>query len=94
MPGCSCSPRGWWRWPRVRLRLTGSPLDEEWRLRGEGTLDRIRADLQLLESLGADYVPLDTYYDDPEATWHHEHAWKVLATLAESVLDPEHRRLR
>jgi hypothetical protein len=37
---------------------------------------------------------LDTYYGDPEATRHHERAWTMLATLAESVLDLEHQRLR
>jgi hypothetical protein len=80
--------------PRIRLRLTESPLDDERRLPGEGTLEQVRADLQLLESLGAEYVLLDTYYGDPEATRHHERAWNMLATLAESVLDLEHQRLR
>jgi probable F420-dependent oxidoreductase len=80
--------------PRIRLRLTGSPLDDERRLPGEGTLEQVRADLQTLESLGAEYVLLDTYYGDPEATRRHERAWKMLATLAENVLDLEHRRLR
>ena len=80
--------------PRIRLRLTGSPLDEERRLPGEGTLDQVRADLEALESLGAEYLLLDTYYGDPEATRHHERAWNMLATLAEGVLDLEHRGLR
>lgn len=80
--------------PRIRLRLTGSPLDDARRLPGEGTLDQVRGDLQTLESLGSEHVLLDTYYGDPEATRHHERAWSMLATLAESVLDLEHERSR
>ena len=80
--------------PRIRLRLTGSPLDDERRLPGEGTLDQVRADLEALESLGAEYVLLDTYYGDPEATRHYERAWNMLAALAEGVLDLQDRRLR
>jgi probable F420-dependent oxidoreductase len=80
--------------PRIRLRLTGSPLGDERRLPGEGTLEQVRADLEALESLGAEYVLLDTYYGDPEAAKNHERAWSMLATLAESVLDLEHGRLR
>lgn len=80
--------------PRIRLRLTETPVDEDRRLPGEGTLEQVRADLAALESLGAGYVLLDTYYGDPEATRHHEHAWAMLATLAEKILDLEHGRLR
>src|SRR5207245_2360992 len=46
-----------------------------------------RADLEALAELGASAVLLDTYADDPEATRHHETAWRMLATLAEQVLD-------
>jgi probable F420-dependent oxidoreductase len=80
--------------PRIRLRLTGSPLDDERRLPGEGTLNQIRADFEALQALGAEYVLLDTYYGDPEATRHHERTWHMLATLTESVLDLHERRLR
>ena len=52
--------------PRIRLRLTDAPMDEAQRIAGEGTLDQIRADLPALQSLGADYVLLDTYTDDPK----------------------------
>lgn len=78
--------------PRIRLRLTDSPLDER-RLPGEGTLEQVRADLETLEALGAEYVLLDTYYGDPEATRHHELAWDMLATLAASALNLEYGRL-
>jgi probable F420-dependent oxidoreductase len=79
--------------PRIRLRLTAGPLDEE-RLAGEGSLEQVRADLVALDGLGAAYVLLDTYRGDPEETRHPEHAWAMLATLAERVVDLEHQRLR
>jgi probable F420-dependent oxidoreductase len=80
--------------PRIRLRLTESPMDEAQRVAGEGTLDQVRADLAALQSLGADYVLLDTYTDDPEATRHHEVAWRMLTVLAEQVLDLPRQTLR
>ena len=80
--------------PRIRLRLTDRSLDEEGRLAGEGTLEQVRADLAVLQGLGAEYVLLDTYGLDPEETRHPEPAWAMLATLAEQVLDLEHQRLR
>jgi probable F420-dependent oxidoreductase len=80
--------------PRIRLRLTGTPLDDEQRLAGEGTLDQVRADLAALDDLGATYVLLDSYTGDPEATRQHEPAWAMLATLAEQVLDLARERLR
>lgn len=73
--------------PRIRLRLTHTPLPEEQRLAGEGTLDQIWADLRGLQDLGAPYVLLDTFYDDVEATRHSETAWHLYMTLAEQVLD-------
>jgi hypothetical protein len=39
-------------------------------------------------------VLLDTYTDDPEATRHHEPAWRMLAALAERVLDLPRETLR
>ena len=79
--------------PRVRLRITDVPLDDE-RLPGEGSLEQIRSDLKDLESLGAEHVVLETFYGDPEATSHHERSWAMLAKLAEDVLDLERGRLR
>ncbi len=72
--------------PRVRLRITEVPLDHG-RLPGEGWLEQVRSDIEALESLGAEHVVLDTFYGDPGATRHHERAWAMLATLAESVVD-------
>jgi probable F420-dependent oxidoreductase len=79
--------------PRVRLRITDAPLDDG-RLPGEGSLEQVRSDLEVLESLGAEHVVLDTFYGDPGATRPPERAWAMLATLAESVVDLERRRLR
>jgi probable F420-dependent oxidoreductase len=64
--------------PRVRLRLTESPLDEEQRLPGEGTLEQVRSDLETLGSLGAERVLLDTFYGDLEEARRHERAWRML----------------
>ena len=73
--------------PRIRFKITDSSADDADRVAGQGTLDQIRGDLQSLEALGAEYVLLDTYFDDPEATTDHQAAWHMLATLADKVLD-------
>ena len=80
--------------PRIKVRLTESPLPEDQRHAGDGTLDQARADLAELESLGAEYVLIDTYFDEPEATRSHEAAWRVLTTLAERALDLKHETVR
>ena len=80
--------------PRIRLRLTESPLPEDSRVAGEGTVDQIHGDLKELESLGARYVLLDTYWDDAEATRDPEPAWKMLRAMAERVLDLGRETLR
>ena len=80
--------------PRIRLRVAESKLPDDQRIAGEGSLDQIRADLETLAKLGASYVLLDTYTDDPEATRHHETAWRMLITLAERVVDLPKESLR
>jgi alkanesulfonate monooxygenase SsuD/methylene tetrahydromethanopterin reductase-like flavin-dependent oxidoreductase (luciferase family) len=80
--------------PRIRLRLTDAPRPDDQRLVGEGSLDQMRADLRVLQELGAQYVLLDTFYGDVEATRHPEVAWGMLATLAEKALDLPHASLR
>jgi probable F420-dependent oxidoreductase len=80
--------------PRIRFRLTDTRVDDDERLAGEGTLDQVRADLEALAALGASYVVLDTYADDPDATRQHERHWGMLATLAERVLDLPKETLR
>jgi hypothetical protein len=54
----------------------------------------MRADLKVLQDLGAQYVLLDTFYDDVEATRHPEVAWGMFALLAEKALDLPHEALR
>lgn len=73
--------------PRIRLRLTASPMPDDERCMGEGALDQVRADMETLQAIGCSHVLLDTYYDDPEATRDHETAWRMLGTMADKVLD-------
>ena len=77
--------------PRIKMHMTGSPVAEEGREAGEGSMDQVRRDL---EALGARYVLLDTYLDDPEATRRHEPAWRTLTALADEALDLEYQALR
>lgn len=80
--------------PRIFLRITDSHFDDNRRMAGEGTLDQIRKDFEGLANLGAQYVLLDSYAGDPETARNPEVAWKMLETLAESVLDLDHKSLR
>jgi alkanesulfonate monooxygenase SsuD/methylene tetrahydromethanopterin reductase-like flavin-dependent oxidoreductase (luciferase family) len=80
--------------PRIRLRLTDTPLPEAQRVAGEGTLDQVHADLKALQGLGALYVLLDTFYGDVDAIRQHETSWRMLTTLAEQVVDLPHEALR
>ena len=43
--------------PRIRLRITGSPMSETERLAGEGTIDQIRRDLDELQGMGMHLCP-------------------------------------
>jgi probable F420-dependent oxidoreductase len=80
--------------PRMRLRITDHKLADDQRIAGEGNLDQVRADLEALVNMEATYVLLDTFFDDVEATRHHESAWRMLAVLAEQVLDLGKETLR
>lgn len=80
--------------PRIKLHLTDAPVTDRPRTIGEGTLSQVRSDLEELEELGTEYVLLDTYMDDPEATNQHEPAWQMITTLATQVLDLERESLR
>ncbi|MCI0440779.1 MAG: TIGR03619 family F420-dependent LLM class oxidoreductase [Chloroflexi bacterium] len=82
--------------PRIYCRITDSPLDEDQRVAGEGTLDQIHSDLAALEGMGAEYVVFDTKRRNPTAASdrHHEDAWRVLTTLAEKVIDLEKETVR
>jgi probable F420-dependent oxidoreductase len=80
--------------PRIRIHLTDEPLDDGQRRAGEGTIEQVRADLQLLETLGAEYVLLDTYRGDPTLPRDDDQAWEMLSTLANDVLDLPGQRVR
>ena len=80
--------------PRLSLRRTESPLDDNERTAGEGTLDQIRTDLEGLAALDAKYVLFDTYAGDAASTLHPEADWSLLSVLAERVLDLKHQSLR
>ena len=73
--------------PRIRLRITDSPMDDGQRLTGEGTIAQIRRDLEELQALGCTYVLLDSFYGDVDATRNHETTWRMLAAIAEEALD-------
>jgi alkanesulfonate monooxygenase SsuD/methylene tetrahydromethanopterin reductase-like flavin-dependent oxidoreductase (luciferase family) len=68
--------------PRILLRLTSSPLPDDKRVAGEGSLDQVLADLDVLRELGARSVVLDPFSGDPAETERPEAAWQALATIA------------
>jgi probable F420-dependent oxidoreductase len=82
--------------PRIRFRLTDSPLPEEGRFAGEGSIDQVRRDMEKLEALGARSVLLDTKGGpfSKATSVHHEEAWRMLAIFAEQVFDLEKERIR
>jgi alkanesulfonate monooxygenase SsuD/methylene tetrahydromethanopterin reductase-like flavin-dependent oxidoreductase (luciferase family) len=68
--------------PRILLRLTDRPLPDDERVAGEGSLDQVLADLDVLRDLGARSVVLDPFVGDPAETERPEAAWQALATIA------------
>ena len=80
--------------PRIKVRLTDSPVLDADRLVGEGSLDQIHRDLAELAAMGCAYVVLDTYADIPEETRHNETAWRTYSVIAEKVLDLENQTVR
>ncbi|MEE3248752.1 MAG: TIGR03619 family F420-dependent LLM class oxidoreductase [Chloroflexota bacterium] len=80
--------------PRIRLRITDSPVPDEQRVAGEGSLDQVHRDLAQLEELGCTYVVLDTYADDVDAIGNNEASWQMLSLMAEKVLDLDKRAVR
>ncbi len=73
--------------PRIRLRLLDSPMPDDQRVAGEGSIYQVHRDLAELESLGCEYVLLDNFFDDIEAVSRNETSWRMLAAMAEKVLD-------
>ena len=80
--------------PRIKLRLTDSPVPEDIRAAGIGTVDQVRADLEIIQELGAAYVLFDTFADDPAETATHEWAWSMYMTVAEELVDLSTGELR
>ncbi|MCS5668298.1 MAG: TIGR03619 family F420-dependent LLM class oxidoreductase [Dehalococcoidia bacterium] len=80
--------------PRIRLRITDSPMPDAQRVAGEGSLDQVHRDLAQLEELGCTYVVLDTYADDIDAIGNNEASWQMLSLMAEKVLDLDKRAVR
>ncbi|MEV5961143.1 LLM class flavin-dependent oxidoreductase [Kribbella sp. NPDC051952] len=68
--------------PRILLRLTPDPLPDDERIAGEGSLEQVLADLDVLRELGAQSVVLDPFEGDPAETERPEVAWQALATIA------------
>jgi alkanesulfonate monooxygenase SsuD/methylene tetrahydromethanopterin reductase-like flavin-dependent oxidoreductase (luciferase family) len=68
--------------PRISLRLLESPVPDDERQLGIGTIDQVIDDLAALERLGAETVILDTYGGDPEETRRPDEAWAALTSVA------------
>lgn len=80
--------------PRIALDIRDRPLPEQVRFPGQGTLEQIREDFQVLEFLGADYVVVDTDPGNQRLRRPPEQDWQMLRILTEKVIDPAHERLR
>ena len=93
-PGCRSCARSRTRKagpcrPCVRGSACTSPTrssPDDQRIAGEGASTRSAPTSRRSRARG-EYVLLDTYTDDAEATRDHEKAWRMLALLAERVLD-------
>jgi alkanesulfonate monooxygenase SsuD/methylene tetrahydromethanopterin reductase-like flavin-dependent oxidoreductase (luciferase family) len=70
--------------PRILLRLTDKPLPDGDRVAGEGTVEQVIEDLDVLRELGAQSVVLDPFEGDPAETQRPETAWHALATITDS----------
>ena len=80
--------------PRIRLRIMDKHQPEADRYCGTGTLDQIRNDILGLEALDCDYILLDTHHDNIEASRNLEEQWRMLAVIAEQVLDLDNETTR
>ncbi|HSG18958.1 MAG TPA: TIGR03619 family F420-dependent LLM class oxidoreductase [Anaerolineae bacterium] len=80
--------------PRFSLQLTDETLPEGQRRPGHGSIEQIHADLKVFASLGAEYILLDTYTGLPGQTEQPEEDWKILAMIADQVLDLPNETVR
>jgi probable F420-dependent oxidoreductase len=81
--------------PRIKVALRDQAIDGEARLLGQGSLDQVRGDLELLDELGAEHVLFDWYIaGDMETARDDARAWRMLSLLAEQAIDLQNERLR
>jgi probable F420-dependent oxidoreductase len=80
--------------PRIRVRVTDTPLEDAERRPGQGTLDQIRRDMDLLARLEPAYVVLDTYTGQPADLTRSDESRRTLDVLLDRVLDLPHESLR
>jgi probable F420-dependent oxidoreductase len=80
--------------PRLGVRITDRPLPNSQRPVGHGSLEQIHADLRAIDSLGANYILLDTYTGEPGQTKFPKKDWETLALIAEQSLDLANERIR
>jgi probable F420-dependent oxidoreductase len=80
--------------PRIRVRLTDTPLADTERTPGQGTLDQIRRDLDSLAGLGAEWLVFDTYHGQPAELTDHETPRRTLERIVEHALDLPHGTVR
>lgn len=74
--------------PRIFLGITEIENTAEDRLAGHGSLDQVRADIETIEGLGAEYLILDVYgpprsYDPANPAY--EQDWALLRMVAKQV---------
>ena len=80
--------------PRIQVRLQDRPDEDPERAFGVGSLDQVREDFALLDSLGAEHVLLDWYVSgDLDSARDDERAWRQLSLLADEVFDLKGQRL-
>src|SRR2546422_422543 len=58
--------------PRLRFRITDSPVTDAGRHAGTGALEQLHEDFTHLQELGVQHVILDWYTDDLDLTRYHE----------------------
>lgn len=80
--------------PRILLRITEDDLPDAQRVAGEGSVAQIHRDLAGLEELGCTDVLLDAYTDDGIAARDPDYAWRMLTTVAESIVDLQKETVR
>lgn len=80
--------------PRIRLEVAGRPLPDAERRAGEGSIEQIRADLEELAAMGAEHVLFDTYRGAPDLLRPPEEEQRMLAEVADKVVDLEAGTLR